>query len=131
MKHSLREIDALVAEHVMGRVPLKDNKPEHGKYHGECHCGFDPHLQYYSSSIEAAWSVVEKMKELGFGYCLECVETEPSPTAWFVKKKGIDARRFQSIEDMEKSSSASGPMPLAIALAALKAKGIDVEKEVE
>ncbi len=66
-----RELDALVAEKVMGE-PFRE--PTHGVCctcqtcgfpHDECRCG-------YSYDIEMAWRVVDKMtSQTGWGCCLE------------------------------------------------------------
>lgn len=74
-----RELDALVAERVMGLTSFK-----HDGYDGECaKCGFewDPHRggpgtacpipDPYSTDIAAAWEVVEKLCASGKGFTLE------------------------------------------------------------
>lgn len=91
---NLREIDALVAEHVMG---LKEVR------------GYTS-IPCYSTDISAAWDVVEK---------LGCyVEYWPGYGA-SMKSSGRDSPDF-----LGKAKTA----PLAICLAALKLKGIDIEK---
>lgn len=100
-----RELDALVAEKVMGVTFKKE------WLHISDTC------PRYSTSIEAAWQVVKKMKEQ---YAIEIhirggaygcnVEAGDEVTSYFV------------------ATSEADTAPLAICLASLKAVGYEVEK---
>lgn len=96
---NLREIDALVAEKVMG---LHDT---HAIQYGE------KAIPNYSTDISAAWEVVEKMMKGEAGPIgslqIDCMWPE-----WRVKY----------LDTITRSDSA----PLAIALAALKSVGVEV-----
>ena len=96
-----REIDALVAEHVMGN----DVRP-------------------YSTVIQAAWSVVEKMRAEKFGFKLECGETNWNErSTWFA---GF-GKRLNPVECEAKYVDTIETAPMSICLAALRAKGVEVE----
>jgi hypothetical protein len=141
-----RELDALVAERVMGWrwLPVRfvwDDEPlvyllppggitedvnsttsgawdENRVWHS---------MPCYSTDIAAAWEVVEKMQAAGWGWCLEQHENADVPTAWFLRASEIGRNaRFSSPEQMEEKRSASGAMPHAICIAALKAVGHEV-----
>lgn len=92
-----RELDALVAEKVMGYGPKND----------PCHAGeWSP-----STSISAAWEVVENMKEDGDVF-IEWWQDD----LWTVSNKPIGVRDNGVILEADTA-------PLAICLAALKAVG--------
>ena len=74
-----RELDALIAREVMDKSSFKhpDNEigvaPNNLKYCYHCLQHIQPHAvscvpPNYSTSIEATWKVLEKMKEDGFGF---------------------------------------------------------------
>jgi len=89
-----REIDALVAEHVM-----------------------DGDIRPYSTVIQAAWAVVEKMKVHGYERFVLSINNEYPDGVWdaeFGKASGFH------VAECGESDTAQ----MAIALAALKAKGI-------
>ena len=97
-----REIDSLVAEHVMGlRVNLDCETPEVDDNHG---CVYD--MPEYSTDIAAAWEVVERLNIEGLHACIRVLH-RPSC-------------RFKS------DTVWADTTPKAICLAALKAKGIDI-----
>lgn len=85
-----KELDALVADEVMGWIECNHDgcKPwGDGKYH-------DPSNKYrthsfaaFSTSIEAAWLVVEKMQETMDVelYRVHNIEAVEGPTAWMCK----------------------------------------------
>jgi hypothetical protein len=98
-----RELDALIAEKVMGQ-PFR--KPTHGTCctcqtcgHGydECQCG-------YSEYIEMAWQVVEKLRDMENHVRIECARDG------YLVEINLDQVRLLS-----------GTAPRAICLAALKA----------
>jgi hypothetical protein len=108
----LRKIDALVAEHIFGWHPTYSgdrdswNSRETG-YFVRYRETFRP-----SEDIAAAWEVVEAMKHLHprLSYC-------DTTCSWSCTWQNMD-RDIMVVEDTA---------PLAICLAALKAKGISVE----
>lgn len=142
-----RELDALVAEKVMGWKRILS--PEDARKCLNAHSDIPPaervfqitelmdtwvnpagktfrgELPEYSTDIAAAWEIVEKLKALGYGYCIECVETEPDPTVWFLHKNE-EGPRFHCLEEMVDRVSGSGPFPLAVCLAALRVVGENV-----
>lgn len=109
----LCKIDALIAEHVMGV----------GKMRGTFVTDIDQEtrtltlatrLEYprYSASIEAAWEVVEKLNAEGFWFNLSTCDDRT-----FTADFSGDSREY------------SASAPYVICLAALKAKGVEVEGE--
>jgi len=65
-----RELDALVAEKVMGWRDVTDRRHNDGKWTGlydvdDSHSVIDD-LPYYSIDISAAWQVVSRMRALGY-----------------------------------------------------------------
>lgn len=102
-----RELDALVAEKVMGRRPGP-----------EFHWNFGTHVEttgglpQYSTSIADAWLVVEKMFELGWCFDLNLYSRY---TAVFRKSYLPSRANTDSFEGKEDTA------PHAICLAALKA----------
>lgn len=129
-QQTLREIDALVAEKVMG---WKCHRCIEGKYHpiGEHEwfrmtihqraSGDRPikdcdHFLAYSSDISAAWEVVEKMKDDGF-YCVTLVSYKD---AHHCTIEGADTTVAAHVEDAPTA-------PIALCLASLRAVGVDVE----
>ena len=66
-----REMDALVAEKVMGAVCSCDTKPRENAYGDSFYCaihGIDlmGSVRHYSTSITTAWEVVEKLRPGAF-----------------------------------------------------------------
>jgi len=109
----LRKLDALVAEKVMGEklfdstIPAKD---ELGRFVDR---GIFPQtVPNYSTEIAAAWEVVEACKSLHI-----ISRNNDEPNDWIIG--AYDPDRV-----LAKTSTA----PLAICLAALKSKGIDVSE---
>jgi hypothetical protein len=125
-----RIMDALVAEKVMGLVPCTapSHTPGH-KYHmpGPCHAQPDsPDLggetKQYSTEIEAAWEVVERLERGAFAPFGEqvaaCVE--------MVCDDGIQDERYYCAifsPTLAKVESWGKTMPEAICRASLKAIG--------
>ncbi len=115
-----RELDALVAEHVMGYTMEKECFECDGAGHVEgerCHLcnymgtkpGVIVHLpKRYSTSIAAAWEVVEKIKD----YNPE-IAWIPVTAMWSVELYNSQIKRVSEIT-----------APKAICLAALKAVGV-------
>lgn len=120
-----RELDALVAEKVMGlsvkRELINDGS---GAF-------FYPELLAYSTGIAAAWEVVEKVKswetnhdEDGYKYTLEFYFyfSGGKWNAGFVKSTADEISLCGDNEIDIQTSSA----PLSICLAALKACGVEI-----
>ena len=106
-----RELDKLVAEKVTG----KSFNPEW--IHISCN------LPHYSTKIQDAWEVVEKLGNWhGFDFIL-WLEPESNGqwhAGWFEQShEGPESR----------ASEVAATAPLAICLAALKAVGYDVQRE--
>ena len=113
-----RELDALVAEKVMGWKV--DNEHPYTTYYDGIdfmgsNCEDDQAYWSPSTDIAAAWQVVEKMRERGYDTCVSNGE-RPPPNVWeaeiYVYPGGLGG-------GCEKADTA----PLAICLAALKACG--------
>jgi hypothetical protein len=120
-----RTIDALVAEHVMGRKVkrIRDPDPDWPRdYAFVDDCGYpmkiiglDPPdniswVPRYSTDISAAWEMVEKFK-------------------WCEIEKGVDgfySCKWSNHSETTRRSITRGTAPMAICLAALKAKGVEV-----
>jgi len=120
-----REIDALIAEHVMGWkgvapvsacvLDMAGINPEYPQV---------PQIvPYYSTDIAAAWEVVERLStEFYHSWSLHL-------------NNGRQYHEFKFVPPKEMASGTIGPShwvesdtaPLAICLAALKAKGIDYD----
>jgi len=131
-----REMDALVAEKVMGCSVMRENYHrtlgDGGKWEWlRCGCIGGPHnyrddtardgmLVYYSTDISAAWEVIDKLLSVGMS-----VELNAYPSARY------DVRIYKSIPHdggMPTTSMFAGEalddtVPLAICRAALKAVG--------
>ena len=123
-----RELDALVAEKVMGWVwmkevstiflfertllpPLFESKVDHS---GDDAFIIMPEIPDYSTDIAEAWEVVEKLKHLAFN--VHHRYNTGVWTAYFTDGEEL----FACAEDI------TGEAPLAICLAALKAVGYEV-----
>lgn len=105
-----RELDALVAEKVMGWEsvgPLDDDPSDIIGVPPGMECPTVPH---YSTSIEAAWKVVERLRP-DFNVVLECVSYEYN---CHVNPPG-------SSGTLNHVHARAPTVPLAICLAALKA----------
>jgi hypothetical protein len=113
-----REIDALVAEKVMGygahTKPCRARKSGLG-------CACCDKIDYYSTDIAAAFQVVEKMMGDQYDYIfrLDQLCGRQAPGRWWAYfDKGLD--RF---------SGYGQDAPMAICLAALAALGVEPPKE--
>ena len=128
-----RELDALVAEKVFGKIifTYEEMRDEAEKiWAKQPHCyqflrGFnawkddngttrcEQRFGRFSTEISAAWLVVEKMRQLGWYFEIDCGNASCTPHARFsVYGKG--------------RGEASDLAPRAICLAALKALGIEL-----
>ena len=116
-----RELDVLVAEKVMGLLVVKHPAaaPTSVDF-GIGIDGFDGVLPYYSTKIAAAWLVVEKMRTNiphdswgGFTVPHPRIEVSPKKDYWAVYM-GIWYKTAKTA-------------PLAICLAALRSKGVEIE----
>jgi hypothetical protein len=110
-----RELDALVAEKVMGRVGLLINESQSVVVGHRPHEYFETgytdlkEVPLYSTSIAAAWEVVEKLKER---YLVNIVVDGASQYAQFVEFRDDDVLTYLA---------ENGTMPENIAKAALLA----------
>lgn len=105
-----RELDALVAEKVMGWVCICERK------HQLC----PVHDSYYSTDIAAAWQVVERLKHDGWNVSIGG-DNGWGCTFYKVLVRGNDA--FTSTWTESHGPINAENAPLAICLAALKAVG--------
>lgn len=103
-----RELDAWIAEHVMGLKNVRDNGIG-SKFHGppSSEIGLPAVVPHYSTDIAAAWEVVEKMDH----YMV---------TVW---RPNMKIERFQCVLSMDSkvSDAYATTAPMAICLAAKKA----------
>lgn len=114
----LRRIDALVAEHVMGKKPLT-YRWGGGVQGAE---SWETSAEHYSTSIKAAWEVVEKMRE---SRMLIWIQISPGGNY------RAEVHQFTHLQDVgfyERIAleEVAATAPQAICLAALKAKGVEV-----
>lgn len=115
-----RELDALVAEKVMGITACEGDVIDYDGYQSCLSCGFecdDWNVDHYfvplrySTRIEDAWQVVERLREQGFNWSFE------GKGSWFVNlTKPIDI--FRSLEFSFYNSKS---FPKTICITALKA----------
>lgn len=125
-----RELDALVAEKVMGlqvkHLPPQEGLTRHEEFTRQClNFEYQRDIPHYSTDIAAAWMVVEKLHALGFSYCIEQTENSEKPTVWLVKR-GVQEEFTVARDNAEMISESSEGLPHAICLAALKAVGVEV-----
>jgi hypothetical protein len=114
-----RELDLLVAKHVMGYFKIKSLIPD------EPNKVFYPELQmkdgelvpHYSTDIKDAWEIVEKLRK---DWTMEIRQ---------VRNGTLDVT-FYNYDAKHKSRNID-TAPLAICLAALKAKGVENERQME
>ena len=111
-----RELDALVAEKVMGWTPVQIDICLNGVAHGEG-------LPRYSQTIKDAWQVVEKL--LGHGYDLEVHYTASNGWSFTFDQPGHFGQSPRNDHDPAYDS-----VPYLICLAALKAVGCDQDATV-
>lgn len=111
VKITLREIDRLIAERVMGWTDLSVT----GNRFGTTPEG-KPHriIPQYSTEISAAWEVIEKLRFLGYQGGID----------WARPEAGYECSFGSSLPPDQRPSSQAETAPLAICLAALKVMGI-------
>lgn len=122
-----RELDALIAEKVMGykRIDFKDLK--HLENEDSPHIWVDPDgfkhgcSPPFSTSIEAAWEVVEKLQSNG-GFVFEFKSSEKFVQAVFNHLLPTPETLWRGSTVWTEKVTA----PHAICLAALKALGVEV-----
>lgn len=110
-----RELDALVAEKVMGWVIGSDHISHDGI--GFSRQYLDIALPRFSTDIFAAWKVVEKLHSLGFKIGVDAQTNSYSACVVATLEKGI----YKVVANEVKETA-----PHAICLAALKAVGVEV-----
>jgi hypothetical protein len=115
VKITLRDIDRLIAERVMGWTNLSVT----GSRFGTTPDG-KPHriIPQYSTEISAAWEIVEKLRLSGYQGGLEWAKPEPGYECAFGSLPfPLDEKQFSWAETA----------PLAICLAALKVMEVPIE----
>lgn len=115
-----RELDAKVAKHIMGYECVCDEIPIDCPIHA--HNDRDT-LRPYSTDVAAAWRVIIKMRELGFGFTISDNANRHAGH--------IDCRFWRLNDDMRRGIAIEDKAPIAICLAALKAAGVEVESGTE
>jgi hypothetical protein len=134
-----REIDALVAERVLGfrregRILYSTDKAFRNVFGYVVDltsedtrtwnsCNYPDILPHYSTRIEDAWDVLDKLHSRGFGWCIEQAPSMTEATCWLVSESvgpGIHA-----VEKHAKASVTAASSPMAICLAALRACGVE------
>lgn len=138
-----RELDALVAEKVMGwkrwtcadfqfqKAVLYHSNPQYlvtwRRDDSLPLCEDQPSVPRYSTDIAAAWTVVEKMHEEGFG--VEIGHACTPGYGWYATFVA-NAAQYEHSEDYEPATERMAvrapATPLAICLAALKALDAEV-----
>lgn len=117
-----RELDALVAEKVMG---LEITKIANGHMWFRDGVTLRSPIPHYSTDIAAAWLVVEKMSSDGWIHEItEHINDSQIKCAMFANRSGHYESYERSWDDEQ--WAVSGTAPHAICLAALKAVGIEV-----
>ena len=112
----LRDLDTLVAERVLG---LKVAAPTPQRFVRMGDTLHPNHVPRYSSDISAAWEVVRRMREDGAAMTLSCDSVlAADPIFWRAIFEGATPRKGIAVAIMA---------TLAITLAALRSKGINVE----
>lgn len=127
-----RAVDAEVAEKVMGLKVQAEGNYEVGPVIVGSGKGWGPSedtCPFYSSSIEDAFQVVEKMSEKGYMFSLisQYVPTEdPKKLVW-----GFGCKFFLGDHDIMEEGAKASSAPLAICQAALRslAPGAGKEKD--
>jgi hypothetical protein len=118
-----RELDALVAEKVMG-CRISDHPkegrvcgcPQPGPSHSEVNpCEF----RRYSTNLAAAWMVVEKMRRDGWGFTLE------ARVGPYVRAQFGSHARDGAVGHIDKTDAFGNPAR-AICIDALQALGVEV-----
>lgn len=116
-----REIDERIAFEVMGWV--RWTGPAGHKCHGLPHEGGHRDIPEYSTDPAAAWSVVERMRSLGWWWNLSSFGGESGGWRFSVTldhKSDPDGTRCMISQEQS--------MPMAVCLAALRAKLAEAEK---
>lgn len=108
-----RELDALVAEKVMGLTPVEWSgwEGDLSLVYGDQETGGI--VPRYSTDIGAAWEVVEKLKQD------RTVHLWSVPSGYMVQMTGVNAKMLEVIGQADTA-------PLAICRAALSSVGVEV-----
>ena len=108
-----RELDALVAEKVMGQGFIFYNNFQEKNGNKS---PLPDNVAPYSTSIAAVWEVVEQLRTKGFWFLIE--QERPDINSEWVAA-------FTNFEANADGSERADTAPLAICLAALKAVGVE------
>lgn len=117
----VRELDALIAEEVMGwRIfPDGPNGEMHTIDANQCEC-HEYDIPHYSTDIAAAWEVVEKLKTIGLrDFNIELSSGSEHLNEWEVSIYWLDDEQRHG--PFYFSSDSTNSAPYVICLAALKA----------
>jgi len=109
-----RKIDKLIAEHIFGLKISKNEKSKFDYCVGEDEMSIFRKLHYYSTRIDSAWEVVEKLIEMGMNISV----------GGDIYTKGC---YIQTNLDLICANDKT--VPLAICKAALKVFGVEYETE--
>lgn len=122
-KEQLRYLDVLIAEKAFNKNVYQDSKGQYWENVGpiiKSSVSIDVKMSHsipeYSSNIYKAWDLVDKISE---EYCV-CV---------YPKKNDITVSCFKRDDLSKQGIAREGDLPLAIAVALLKAVGVDYEGE--
>lgn len=116
-KLSLREIDARIAEVVMGEQVRTVG--------GEFRTAYRD-VPEYSTDIAAAWTVVHKMMEDGYSYAITDTPIHSSFLGWVVFRRGASPPIGPNISDITPVIDEHS-ITTSICIAALAACGVEVE----
>lgn len=115
-----RELDALIAQKVMGFKIRKYIAKDNHYTRIELSDFLSIELPYYSTKIEDAWEVVQKITEMQ--HLEPEISINHTRIGWFV-------RLFKPIAKLAYEVTAIDTAPHAICLAALKAVGYAIKEE--
>ena len=126
MPETARDVDALVAKHIMNWTCSDDNAGWGKEYITVCDnydnmC--DEHCPNYSTDIAAAWEVLENhtWPKIRFDQVSAVWECEVCESSHLSIQTG-------KLVKVNKSIGRAESAPMAICLAALKAKGVEIDE---
>jgi hypothetical protein len=113
-----RKIDAAIAEHIFGHTVhgKKEGKPFRSIIGGGG--GWTERVPEYSTSIAEAWSVLNKLTDEGYSCTIYQNPTASMNGCVFIKGSENHSHLHPTVS-----------VPMSIALAALRSKGIEVEDD--
>ena len=124
-----REIDALVAEKVMGLQGVTNRLLGLGVFRLEYGAGdTDEKVPAYSTDPAASKQLRDKMLELGWSYQIGYGKTNIESSAGWKITRGFECRLVNMEADVTRVSATADTEELAVALAALEAVGVEVDR---